>query len=426
MTKTVKVSYRTFGLPEPEPGTQPPHGGEWWLFSGMGTGLDGTIYCGLCDHRFRYTGALLISYCPAAGEMRTLADMQEICGQRHRHDLMGHTKIHTRVIPDSDGCMYLGTHSCERDYAPPEFRERLTGGYPGGHWIRYDPARGVCEDLGIAAPGESLMGFALDPRTHRLYATTHTRALLVEHDIQAGRSEVVGCIGKYPTRVLERTADGMLYTFDDWGYVVRFDPESRELRTLEARLPGGEGRANLVSCFAAVVGLDGYTIYGVSAAFHFQPREPVGEVVEGRTSETLPGYAFAYDTRAGPDGRMRTIGPAQPESEVEAGDLHLHHSIALTRSGDVLYVSARKDRPAHLMMIDVSGGSSRAGAAGRERLVDCGEMWADGDEGYVETALAGTTGLDGTVYFGGPRKSDKYPRDYLRWVLIMLPPESWR
>jgi len=121
---------------------------------------------------------------------------------------------------------------------------------------------------------------------------------------------------------------------------------------------------------------------------------------------------------------MRTIGPAQAEADLEVGDLHLHHSIALTRDGDVLYVSARKGKPAHLVMIDVSGRRSSA-SPGNQRLVDCGEMWGEGEEGYVETALAGTTGLDGTVYFGGPRKSDKYPRDHLRWALIILPPSSW-
>ena len=424
MPKRIPVTYRTFGLPEPDLEKEPPQGGEWWLFSGMGTGLDGTIYSGLCDHRFQYTGALLIAYYPATCEMRRLADMQEVCGQRHSYYLMAQTKMHTRIMPDADGRMYLGTHSCERDYAPPEVREKLTGGYPGGHWIRYDPRADMCEDLGIAAPGESLMGFTVDPRNHRLYATTHTNSLLVEYDIAAKRSEVIGSIGKYPTRVAECTADGMIYTFDDWGYVVRFDPKSRELSTLDARLPVGEGGANLVSSFATVVGLDGYTIYGVSTAFHLEPREQPGTVLEGRKSEMLQGYAFAYDTQHGPDGRMRTIGPAQAEADLEVGDLHLHHSIALTRDGDVLYVSARKGKPAHLVMIDVSGRRSSA-SPGNQRLVDCGEMWGEGEEGYVETALAGTTGLDGTVYFGGPRKSDKYPRDHLRWALIILPPSSW-
>lgn len=426
MMKRVPVEYRTFGLPEPDLTVEPPAGGEWWIFSGMGTGLDDTIYSGLCDHRFQYTGALLIACDPATRAMRTLGDMQEICGQRHRYDQMAQTKMHTRIMPDSDGRMYFGTHSCERDYAPPELKAKLTGGYPGGHWICYDPRTGRCEDLGIAIPGESLMGFTIDPDNHRLYATTHTNSLLIEYDMGIRRTEVLGSIGKYPTRVLERTADGMIYTFDDEGRVVRFNPRSQELRTLDARLPGWEGRANFVSSFATVVGRDGRTIYGVSTAFRMEPREPMATVVEGRKSEFCPGYAFAYDTQAGPDGRMTTIGPSGGDPNVPVDDMRLHHAIALTRGGDVLYVSARgSDRPAHLIMIDASG-SFRKGAAGSAQgLVDLGEMCGESDEGHVETAFAGTTGVDGIVYFGGPRKSDKYKRDYVRWALMVLADGCW-
>jgi len=424
--KRIPVSYRTADLPEGDPNRTTP-GGDWWLFSGMGTGLDGTIYSGFCDHRFQYTGALLVAYYPATGTVRHLADMQEVCGQRHRYDLMAQTKIHTRIAADSDGCIYLGTHSCERDYAPPEFREKLTGGYPGGHWIRYDPRTDICEDLGIATAGESLMGFALDPRGHRMYATTHTKSLLVEYDIRARRSEVVGSVGEFPTRVMECTADGIAYTFDDEGRVLRFDPNTRELRTLDAQLPGSGGDVNLVTSFCTVLGLDGYTIYGVSTAFHVEPRERLAEVVEGRKMEFRAVHAFAYDTKDGPDGRMRTVGPAGAGPDVSVGDLHLHHSMTITRNGDPLYVSARREKPAHLVMIDVCGCASKAGgiATGNETLVDLGEMWGEGDEGYVETALAATSGLDGTVYFGGPRKSEKYARDHVRWAIIIMPEGCW-
>jgi len=415
MTKRVTVSYRTFDLPE----------GEWWIFSGMGTGLDGTIYSGLCDHRFQYTGALLIAYDPSSGAMRRLGDMQEVCGQRHRYDLMAQTKMHTRIMPDSDGCMYFGTHSCERDYAPPELREKLTGGYPGGHWIRYDPRKGVCEDLGIAVEGESLMGFTIDPVTHRLYAATHTNALLVEFDIAARRSEVVGSIGKYPTRVAERTADGMIYTFDEEGRVVRFDPRSRELRTLDAQLPGWEGDVNFLSSFATVVGLDGCTIYGVSTAFHMEPRDPLATVVEGRKSEFRPGYAFIYDTGDGPDGRMHNVGPATADPDQAVSDLHLLHAMTLTREGDAVYVAAHHNQPAHLIIMDSRERKTAGGGCAFAALRDLGEMWGEGDEGYVETALGATTGLDGTIYFGGPRKSEKYVGDHVRWALIIVPESSW-
>ena len=122
---------------------------------------------------------------------------------------------------------------------------------------------------------------------------------------------------------------------------------------------------------------------------------------------------------------MRIIGPSGCDPAVPMSDVHLHHSIAMTRAGDLLYVSARAQRPAHLVMIDVTGSSGGGGSPGNEKLVDLGELVGEGDEGYVETALAATTGADGTVYFGGPRKSEKYERDDMRWALIILADGSW-
>ena len=413
------AEFYTFGLPPPAPGSAPLEKGEWWLFNGMGTGADGVIYSGLCDHRFEGDGARLIAFDPRTKAMRTVANLQDVCGQRRRADLNPQSKIHTRILPDRDGRLYFGSHSCERDYAPPAVRAVQAGGYPGGHWLRFDPRRGVCEDLGIALPGESLMGFALDPRRRKAYATTHTGCHLLEYDLDAGRTEIVGNVGKFPTRVVEVAADGCAYTFDEDGWVMRFDPRTRELRTLDARIPGHGSDVNFLTPLVSELGADGGTIYGVTTAFWQTPREPMAENVEGRVMEFREPYVFAYDTAAGPDGRMRTLAPAGGVEGERVGDMHLLHSIARTGDGDILYVVPKPEGPAHLMRITAGAG------AGRERVLDAGEIHGQAGEGYLETALAGATGLDGTVYFAGPRKSENHPRDFARWVLAALPAGSW-
>jgi hypothetical protein len=420
MNKHLTIRHRTFGLPPPVEGVPAQPQGDWWLFNSMGTGLDGVIYCGLCDHRFVEEGALLIAYDPRDDSMRTLANMQDVCGQRGRGDLHPQSKVHTPFIADRDGRVYFGTHSCERDYAPPDLQKKYTGGYPGGHWMRYDPRARRCESLGIAVAGESLMGFALESRTRKLYATTHTKSLLISYDIASGRTEIIGDIGKFPTRTVECAADGRVFTFNEEGRVVRYDPRARELRVLDTQLPGYTGDVNFLTPLVTVLARDGRTIYGLTTAFHQEPREPMAERVEGRTTRICPQFAFAYDTMEGADGRMRTLGPAGGAEDVVVSDMHLLHSIALAQNGDALYVVSQKDAPAHLMRIDASSG------VGHERLRDCGEMWCeDQSEGYFETALAATTGLDGTIYFAGPRKSEKHPRDATRWVLAAVPRDSW-
>ncbi|MCE9613598.1 MAG: hypothetical protein K8T26_04935 [Lentisphaerae bacterium] len=415
----VRATFYTFGLPPPLAEAQPQ--GDWWLFNGMGTGHDGTIYSGLCDHRFLGDGARLIAFDPRTRAMRTVANMQDVCGQRGRLDVNPQSKIHTTILPDRDGRLYFGSHSCERDYAPPEVRAVQRGGFPGGHWLRYDPARGRCEDLGIALPGESLMGFAMDIKARRLYATTHTRCHLIEYNMDTGRTEIVGSVGKFPTRVCEVAADGCVYTFDEDGWVIRFDPRTRELRTLDARLPGHGPTVNFLTALVSTISADGRTIYGVTSAFWQTPREPMAESIQGRVMEFREPFAFAYDIGPGPDGRMRAVAPAGGVEGARVGDMHLLHSIARTREGDVLYVLPQQDGGAsRLMRITAADG------AGRERVLDAGGIVGPDGEGFLETALAGTTGLDGTVYFAGPRKSPRHLRDDTRWVLAAIPAGAWR
>src|SRR5690349_3928186 len=116
-TNRITASFHTFGLPPPV--GEPLEKGEWWLFNGMGTGHDGVIYSGLCDHRCLGDGARLITFAPRTQAMRTVANLQDVCGQRDRPDLNPQSKIHTTILPDRDGRLYFGSHSCERDYAPP-------------------------------------------------------------------------------------------------------------------------------------------------------------------------------------------------------------------------------------------------------------------------------------------------------------------
>lgn len=415
----VRADFHVYGLPPPIGEILPQ--GEWWLFNGMGTGHDGTIYSGLCDHRFVGDGARLIAFDPRTKAMRTVANLQDVCGQRGRADLNPQSKIHTTILPDRDGRLYLGSHSCERDYAPPEVRAVQTGGFPGGHWLRYDPVRGVCEDLGIAVPGESIMGFAMDIGRRRLYGTTHTKCHLIEYHMETGHTEIVGSVGKFPTRVCEVATDGCVYTFDEDGWVIRFDPRTRELRTLDAQLPGHGPKVNFLTALVSTISADGKTIYGVTSAFWQTPREPMAKSIQGRVMEFREPFAFAYDIGPGPDGRMRAVAPAGGAEGARVGDMHLLHSICRAPNGDVFYILPQKDGgPARLMRISASDG------AGHERVQDLGGVWGAEGEGFLETALAGCTGLDGTLYFAGPRKADAHPRDWTRWVLAAIAPDAWR
>jgi len=397
----VNVEIRRFGLGP----------GSWHIYSAMGTSPEGDIYCGICDYSFsfkltdRLNGARLIRYNPDEDKVYNLGDMQDVTGQRGRDRAFAQSKIHTPILFARDGKAYFGTHSVERDYVPDEYRPRFTEGYPGGHWISYDPSSGKFEDLGIAVPGESLMGLAIDPLRDKLYATTHKRAFLVEYDISKGTTTVRGNIGEYPTRTMAYLSDGKVYTFDNKGYLLRYDPESGTIERPGPRVPNGGYEADLITVFALCTDPSGDRFYGLSTLIDQASGK---NVLKG-------GYLFEYSLGEGGCGVMKELGRGSILEETSTSESELYHAITFGADGKVYYGAPVKGKPVHLMSYDPKTGERR----------DHGEMWAESEGAYVSAVFAACTGRDGRLFWGGLLKSESEPNWDHEAVLMICDPKDF-
>ncbi|MFH1742670.1 MAG: hypothetical protein ABIH23_27000, partial [bacterium] len=319
--------------------------GSWHMYSSMDTSPNGDIYAGICNYSFAMkmsdtlNGAWLVRYAPDEDKMYPLGDMQDVTGQRGRDKAPAQSKIHTPILFDRDGKVYFGTHSVERDYLPEEYKERFTDEYPGGHWISYEPATGKFEDLGISAPGESIMGLTMDPKRRKLYGTTHKKALLVEYDIARRVSKTIGSIGEYPTRMITCLADGKAYTCDEKGYLLRYDPASESIEKLDLRIPFGEYEAELISLFALCASPSRDRFYGISTLID---EASVRNVIKG-------GFLFEYKIDNNGNGTLTDLGSAGVSGETVVSETGLYHAMTLGKDGKFYWTAPKKEGTVCLM-----------------------------------------------------------------------------
>ncbi len=159
---SVRITHRVFpGLAEMD--------GNW---AALLAASDGKVYAGLANHG---GDGHLVYYEPKEDRVHDVGNLTELCGESHLHR-GPQSKIHAKFGEGKDGRIYFGTHGgLWWDYARYGTKE----GYPGAHWMAFDPKTGHVEDFGIGPRYEGINTGAYDPQFNRIYGLTHPRAHFV-------------------------------------------------------------------------------------------------------------------------------------------------------------------------------------------------------------------------------------------------------
>jgi outer membrane protein assembly factor BamB len=217
-------------------------------------GLDGRIY--FAPSSENYPGSSARIYClepktECLEEVVNVADLE----QNKLGDVKpGHSKIHVSMVVGNNGSIYAATHVT----APPRnskfagFYETFNDpyrGYPGSIVIAYHPEVGKAENLGCAAPHEGVRAMTIDKTREILYMITFPRSHLVKFDIKKRIANDLGRISMENPLGIECNSRGIVFTTDDEGFIIRYDPDKDEIEKLSIRIPDApwrNGRANYV------------------------------------------------------------------------------------------------------------------------------------------------------------------------------------
>ena len=370
--RTVRLEHRVFtGLHEMD--------GNW---AALFAASDGKVYAGLAYHG---GDGHLAYYDSKTDRMYDAGNLTELCGESHLKR-GPQSKIHAKFGEGKDGRIYFGTHAGYWwDYARFATKE----GYPGAHWMAFDPKTGRVEDFGLGVPNEGVNTGAYDPLFNRIYGLTHPRGHFVYYDVATRRAVDKGRVNNFESicRTLGIDDEGNVYGSFGQGQIYRFDPRTDEIVELPARIPIREKGVSL--------GRDYFKSETAwrTVVWDSQTRQFYG-VDESAT------ILFSFNPRAGSGGEVRRLGqlsiPAYDDSrEVPYATL----SLTLGHDRKLYYGAAGREfdyggstgaATSHLITYDLK----------TDKREDLGEMLLE-DGSRVLGTNAADTGPDGTIYMVG-------------------------
>jgi outer membrane protein assembly factor BamB len=370
--RAVQVDYRVFpGLAQMD--------GNW---AALFTASDGKVYIGLAYHG---GDGHLVYYEPKTGQIHDTGPLTELCGEQ----FLGRgpqAKIHMKFGEGKDGRIYFGSHY-GHDF---EFARHATKlGYPGAHWMAFDPKEERVIDFGLGVPYQGLVSGNYDPLFNRIYGMTDPFGQFVYYDVASRRAVNKGRFNDPDSlcRFLGIDDQGRVFGSFGKGQVFRYDPRSDTLRELSIKLPIREK--------------------GISLGRDYNKSETAWRVVvwdqETRTFYGVEESAttlFSFDPNAGEEGEIRTLGQlciAGYESRREVPYATL--SLTLGKDRKLYYAAAGREfdyagsaglASSHLVTYDLRTGETQ----------DHGEMRLPDGRIVIGTNSA-QTAADGTIYFVG-------------------------
>jgi len=217
-TSTVTVDYRVFpGLAEMD--------GNW---AALLAASDGKVYAGLGLPRLQRTSCLL----------RLEEGHDDRRGRPEQADWRAgleigpQSKIHAKFGEGKDGRIYFATHGgWWFDYA----RFATPEGYPGSHYMAYDPRLGQVQDFGPGPRFEGMNTGAYDPKFNRIYGLTHPRGHFVYYDVATGAKVDKGRVNKLGLicRTLGVDDQGNVYGSYGAGRIFMYSPRNRHPQRTE-------------------------------------------------------------------------------------------------------------------------------------------------------------------------------------------------
>ena len=370
--RSIRIDHRVFpGLHEMD--------GNW---AALLAASDGKVYAGLAYHG---GDGHMVYYDSKQDRVRDVGNLTELCGESHLRR-GPQSKIHAKFGEGKDGRIYFGTHGgWWWDYARFGTKE----GYPGAHWMSFDPKTGRVEDFGLGTPNEGINTGAYDPRFNRIYGLTHPRGHFVYYDVAGHRTADLGRLDNWESicRTLGIDDEGNVYGSFGEGQVFKYDPRTDAIAELSVRVP--------------------IRRKGISLGRDYNKSETAWRTVvwDAKTRrfygvEESATILFSFDPKAGRDGEIRELGQLSiPGFENRRDVPYATLSLALGHDRKLYYGAAGREfdyggsaglATAHLITWDLES----------SRKEDLGEMLLE-DGSRVLGTNAADTGPDGTIYLVG-------------------------
>ncbi len=332
------------------PFVEHPDSDSCWSLS---VGPDGRIYAAACAEGVPGGIVKLVRYNDRTGGLDYLFDLDRMVDDPGDSGRATQCKIHYSFAPSMhDGVLYMATHLSgppidQPAYSPWNSWHDPQRCFRGSALVAFDTARDEVLWWDTLIPKEGCRCLVHDEGRGKLYALGYPRDHLIEYDIATRTGRDLGRIGSINSQVLLLDGRGRVWTTDDFGHLVRYDPAvGRIERSLTVLPHDATYQTGWHSVFYdAVASPDRRCVYAVT--WNGSPRlvrlwleegpwgrvEDLGSVTPGH-DRTVPEDYFVDHCGGltfGGDGQLYYVASHWPDDAPSEGDLNRFRKGELSR-----------------------------------------------------------------------------------------------
>ncbi|MCG3197865.1 MAG: hypothetical protein HUU16_06525 [Candidatus Omnitrophica bacterium] len=320
---------------------------SWYPFTGhpdadtcwsLSTGPDGRIYAAACAESVPGGTVRLARYNREKDDLDYLFDLAEVVDDPPDSGRGTQCKIHYSFVPSmSDGILYMATHLSGPPIDQPAYSPWRSWHDPercfrGSALVAFDTKTDKVLWWDTLIPKEGCRCLLIDEEHGLLYAISYPRDHFIIYDIENRTRKDIGRIGSINAQALFLDNRHRVWTTNDDGRLVRYDPAVGRLEVSPFQLPHNpQFQTGWHSVF-----------YDVAAA-------PDGRSVFGVTWIAQP-WLLRFYPEEGEWGRLVDLGPAtQDRDPTLPHDTFLDHCGGLVIGGDnhLYYVASRWRDPVY-------------------------------------------------------------------------------
>jgi len=306
-----------------------PKSDSCWSLS---TGPDGRIYIAACAERLPGERVMVVRYNDTTDSLDYLLEMDKLVDDPRDSGRATQCKIHYSFAPSpSDGIMYMATHLSGPPIDQPIYSPWLSWHDPkrcfrGSALVAFDTKKDEALWWDTMIPKEGCRCLLHDEERGLLYSLSYPRDHLFIYDLKKRSRRDVGRIGSINSQVLLLDSRHRVWTTNDYGRLVRYDPGKDRFEISPDVLPHNP-------VFQT----------GWHSVFYDAAASPEGDAIYAVTWIAQPRLMRLW-LEDGEWGRIEDLGPATQERDYSIPyNTFLDHcgGLVFARDGCLYYVASR-------------------------------------------------------------------------------------
>ena len=223
--------------------TEHPDSDSCWSLS---AGPDGRIYAAACAETVPGGVVKLVRYREDSDSLEYLFSLDEMVDDPYDSGRATQCKIHYSFAPSlSDGVLYMATHLSgppidQPAYSPWNSWHDQRRCFRGAALLAFDTSTDEVLWWDTIIPKEGCRCLLHDEDRALLYALSYPRDHLIQYDIRKREPRDLGRIGSINAQALFTDNSHRVWTTDDYGHWVRYDPEKDRIERSPNVLPHEE------------------------------------------------------------------------------------------------------------------------------------------------------------------------------------------